>query len=198
MVLPALVLLILTLARGGESQEELPSKKTKEAVDKFNQAPSAIGKTLESAAEAVKRKLSGAPGDPTKGATQSDSLTIPEKKPEGAQVPHYSGAGKRDPFQALALKPQTRRRQRENLSPLERYELGQLKLVGIVLDAKQPRAMVEDSAGLGYVVGIGTAIGPDEGKIREIKPNEVVIEENYIDFYGARKTRRVNMKLLTE
>jgi Tfp pilus assembly protein PilP len=58
--------------------------------------------------------------------------------------------------------------------------------------------MVEDSAGLGYIVGIGTPIGPDEGKIREIKSNEIVIEENYIDYYGARKNRRVSMRLVPE
>jgi Tfp pilus assembly protein PilP len=70
--------------------------------------------------------------------------------------------------------------------------------VGIVWDAKAPRAMVEDAAGLGYVVGVGTAIGPNDGKIKEIKPAEVVIEETYTDFYGARKNRRVSMKLVSE
>jgi Tfp pilus assembly protein PilP len=125
-------------------------------------------------------------------------LGLPEKKAEAPETPHYSPAGKRDPFQPLPLRAQAKRRPRENLSPLERYDLGQLQLVGIVWDAKAPRAMVEDAAGLGYVVGVGTAIGPNDGKIKEIKPAEVVIEETYTDFYGARKNRRVSMKLVSE
>ena len=83
-------------------------------------------------------------------------------------------------------------------TPLERYEIGQLKLVGVVSDPKEPRAMIEDSSGLGYIVKVGTPIGPDEGKVRAIKRNEVVIEETYIDFYGARKVRQVSMRMAAE
>ncbi|MFQ5903961.1 MAG: pilus assembly protein PilP, partial [Candidatus Binatia bacterium] len=70
--------------------------------------------------------------------------------------------------------------------------------VGIVWNIKEPRAMVEDAAGLGYIIKVGTPIGGNEGKVTEIKPTEVVIEESYIDFYGARKSREVSMKLPKE
>jgi Tfp pilus assembly protein PilP len=191
---------VVGLARTGVCQDEAdtPSKKTKEALEKFKQAPAAVAKSLETAAEAVRRTTGSGAGSGQKTPPEVDLLSVPEKKPDRAEAPRYSSAGKRDPFQPLALRTQVKRRPRENLSPLERYDLGQLKIVGIVWNAKEPRAMVEDSTGLGYVVGIGTPIGPDEGKIREIKPNEVVIEETYIDFYGARKNRRVSMKLASE
>ena len=81
---------------------------------------------------------------------------------------------------------------------MERYDIGQLKLVGIVWGIKEPRAMVEDATGLGYIVKIGTLIGPNEGKVKAIKPTEVVIEESFVDFYGARKTQEVSMKLPAE
>ena len=58
--------------------------------------------------------------------------------------------------------------------------------------------MVEDTAGLGYIVKVGTAIGANEGKVKAIEPTEVVIEESYIDFYGARKNREVSMRLPKE
>ena len=89
-------------------------------------------------------------------------------------------------------------RQRENLSPLERFELGQLKIVGIVWDIKEPRAMIEDSAGLGYVVKIGTPIGSNDGKVKTIHRDQIVIEENYTDAYGGQKKRDVRMRLSTE
>jgi len=130
----------------------------------------------------------GRPGAP-------DALVLPERKSAEPGTARYSPAGKRDPFLPLAQRTKASRRPRENLSPLERYELGQLKLVAVVWDIKEPKAMVEDAAGLGYVVKVGTPIGSNEGKIKTIKPTEVVVEEIAIDFYGARKPRQVSMRL---
>jgi len=191
---------VIALSGTGAAQDEkdAPSQKTREALDKFKKAPEAIGKSLGTLREAVTGKTGQRPEGEAKAPTPDDLLGLPEKRAEPTSAPRYSSAGKRDPFQALPLKTQTKRRPRENLSPLERYDLGQLKLVGIVWDLKDPRAMVEDSAGLGYVVKIGTPIGPNEGKIKEIKSSEVVIEESYIDFYGARKNRQVSMRIVSE
>ena len=191
---------LVTFSGVGLAQEEkdTPSQKTREALEKLNQAPGVIGKNLEALKGSLTSKSGERPGSEQKTPAPSGLLDLPEKKAEPAAAPRYSSAGKRDPFQPLPLKVQAKRRPRENLSPLERYDLGQLKLVGIVWDVKAPRAMVEDAAGLGYVVGVGTPIGPNDGKIKEIKPNEVVIEETYIDFYGARKNRQVNMRLVSE
>jgi type IV pilus assembly protein PilP len=81
---------------------------------------------------------------------------------------------------------------------LERYELGQLKLVGIVWNTKNPTALVEDASGLGYTVRVGTPIGANEGRVVKISPNTVAVEEEYIDLYGAKKKREVSMKLAAE
>ena len=181
-----------------QDEKDAPSQKTREALEKLNKAPGVIGKNLEALKGAVTAKSGESSVSEQTSPASAGLLDLPEKKAEPTATPRYSSAGKRDPFQPLPLKAQAKRRPRENLSPLERYDLGQLKLVGIVWDTKAPRAMVEDAAGLGYVVGVGTPIGPNDGKIREIRPTEVVIEENYIDFYGARKNRRVSMKLISE
>lgn len=197
MKVPVTILVLLAFFAGshdGLAQDEksLPSQKTKEAVDAFHGAPAAVGKTLEALKQTIREKV-------TKGAVQSgtptDPLALPDRS-DKTETPHYSSAGKRDPFQA-PMKTQAKRR-RENLSPLERYDIGQLNLVGVVWDVKDPRAMVEDSAGLGYIVRVGTPIGTNEGKIKEIKPAEVVIEESYIDFYGARKNRQVSMRIVSD
>lgn len=58
--------------------------------------------------------------------------------------------------------------------------------------------MIEDNAALGYVVKVGTPIGNNDGKVKAIHRNEVVVEEFYSDEYGARKKREVGMKLSTE
>jgi type IV pilus assembly protein PilP len=81
---------------------------------------------------------------------------------------------------------------------LERYDLGQLKLVGIIWNLKEPTAMVEDSVGLGYVVKVGTPIGAGDGTVKAIKQNEIVIEEFFVDLYGVKKRREVSMRVSVE
>jgi type IV pilus assembly protein PilP len=81
---------------------------------------------------------------------------------------------------------------------LERYDLGQLRLVGVVWHIKEPSAMVEDPVGLGYIVKVGTPMGTNDGKVKTIKPNEIIVEETYVDLFGAKKKREVNIKLSVE
>jgi Tfp pilus assembly protein PilP len=76
--------------------------------------------------------------------------------------------------------------------------LGQLKLVGVVWHVKEPNAVIEDSVGLGYIIKIGTPIGANEGKVKTIRPNEVIVEEAYVDLFGAKKKREVSIKLSVE
>ena len=194
------LLSIFLLPSVGRAQEEkaTPSQKTKEAIEKFKKAPATVGQGLEALKEAGKAKLQETLAGKEPAKAEAGISSLPAKKPEQPERPRYSSVGKRDPFRPLSLKPKASQRARENLSPLERYELGQLKLVAIVWDIKEPKAMVEDGTGLGYVVKIGTLIGPNEGKVKAIKPTEVVIEEQVTDFYGARKSQEVSMKLPVE
>ena len=200
-LLTFLLLSVPSLLPVSRAQEEkkTPSQKTKEAVEKFKKAPAAVGKSLKALKETGKARLQKTfRGKRPAPAKVEADLTLPTKKPKQPERRRYSSAGRRDPFRPLGLKTKVSRRRRANLSPLERYDLGQLKLVGIVWDIKEPIAMVEDTAGLGYIVKVGTPIGANEGKVKAIEPTEVVIEESYIDFYGARKDREVSMRLPKE
>jgi len=105
---------------------------------------------------------------------------------EGRDGYAYDPAGKRDPFRPLSLLRDGGPEQREPLTPLERYEIGQLKLVGVVLQLAPPRAMVEDSAGLGFILTPGTPVGPNGGVVTEIRPREVVVEEWQTDVIGEK------------
>jgi type IV pilus assembly protein PilP len=178
-----------------QEEKEMPSQKTKEAIEKFKKAQAIPGKALDSLREAGKATLQGALGTQAAEKAKNDPLALPPKVAGQSELPPYSSVGKRDPFRPLTMRSKASARPRENLSPLERFELGQLKLVAIVWDIKEPRAMVEDASGLGYVVKVGTPVGPNEGKVKAIKPTEVIIEESYIDFFGARKNQEVSMKL---
>lgn len=194
-------LLLFPLKGSAQEEKEAPSQKTREAIEKFKKAPATAGQTVDALKEAAKAKLQETLGGKEAAKTakaEAGSLTLPAKKPEQPERPRYSSAGKRDPFRPLSLKPRATQRARENLSPLERYEIGQLKLVAIIWDIKEPKAMVEDATGLGYIVKAGTLIGPNDGKVKVIKPAEIVIEESLVDFYGAKKIQEISMKLPVE
>ena len=185
------------------AQEPLrtPSEKTKDAVDKFNNAPAAIGKSLQGLRDAAKERLQQSLGSKKSKAeanAEPIDLNVPQKLPDSPTPAVTLKEGSRDPFRPMTLRTKVTSRNRENLSPLERLDLGQLKVVGIVWDIKEPRAMVEDTAGLGYTVKVGTPIGSNDGKVKAIHRNQIIIEEISADIYGQRKSRDVSMKLATD
>jgi hypothetical protein len=123
----------------------------------------------------------------------SEGKLAPVENPQPGTV-----VGRRDPFRPITLNVRTNVSRRENLSPLERFELGQLKLVAIIWNIKNPTAMVEDATGLGYTVKVGTPIGSNDGQVKKIGPDALLIEEGFIDFYGVKKKREVSMRLAVE
>jgi type IV pilus assembly protein PilP len=194
------ILLCLSLAALSHGAEEpLPSDKMREATGKLNKVPASIGQSLRGLTDAAATKLKQLSGS-EKPATESKpiDMTVPQKKNEIAPPVHVMKPDGRDPFRPMTLKTTASSRSRENLSPLERLDIGQLRIVGIVWDVKEPRAMVEDSAGLGYTVKVGTPIGSNDGRVKVIRRDQIIIEEVYEDAYGARKKRDIAMRLSTE
>jgi Tfp pilus assembly protein PilP len=191
-----LACLLSAVALNAQQDLRPPSQNTKDAVEKLRRAPGAIGESLQDLGKAVKTKLV----ESVMGRADSRSDPTPANDGKAAQ-PQDRQPGRmarRDPFRPFTLNVRPSARRRENLSPLERHELGQLKLVGVIWNTTEPRGMVEDPTGLGYVVHIGTPIGPSNGKVKAIRQNEIIIEEFFVDLYGDRKRREVGMRILAE
>ena len=126
----------------------------------------------------------------------------------------YRSSGKPDPFISfvetdMALK----KKQEENLrkesvlkkrpiSPLQQGEISQFRLVGIAGNEKRRTAVVEDGiAKKMYTLSLGSYIGPNEGRVAEILPDRVIVEERADD--GTKKgkkgqVRRIPMMLHKE
>ena len=122
--------------------------------------------------------------------------------PQIARLP-YDPTGRIDPFQPLfkeepkpkadrAVKPKKPERPR---TPLERLDLGQLRLTAIIFSESQPRAMVEEATGKGYVLKIGTPIGLERGQVTNIKRDRIVIEFLDTDDFGNSAPQRRELKL---
>jgi Tfp pilus assembly protein PilP len=82
-----------------------------------------------------------------------------------------AGAESRDPFSPPASAAPAAG------APLERLDLDQVRLVALVHDARPPRALLEDTAGIGYIVGVGTPIGRRGGTVVAIEPGRLRIRE---------------------
>lgn len=142
-----------------------------------------------SAAAVARRATSATHAD----APQNDGQHADAHHAEAA-LPTYDPSAHRDPFRPPRLTGTA-----DAKTPLETYQLGQLKLVGVVVESSSGyRAMVEDSAGLGYIITTGTPIGSSGGVVRSIEPRRVVIEESTRDFYGDVKPKEVVMELPQE
>jgi len=191
-------LLLLMLATGIQAQE--PGR-TLSAKPKTGDDSTAVGTSLQVVKDSPPSKpVSRFRKQEVKPEEKIErvDLNTPIKSAEAKIVPRALKEDSRDPFRPATLRKKVITRPRENLSPLERFELNQLKIVGIVWDIKEPRAMVEDTAKLGYTIKVGAPIGSNDGVVKAIHRNEIIVEEFYYDVYGARKKREVSMKLLTE
>lgn len=106
----------------------------------------------------------------------------------------YDATGLRDPFTPFNLAPTV---EREGMTELERYALGQLKLT-VVLDDNEGGyfAMVENSEGIGFKVVKGTKIGNKGGEVITIEKDRIKILEQHTTFTGEEKTEVQELKLI--
>jgi type IV pilus assembly protein PilP len=118
----------------------------------------------------------------------------PEKKEE--KEFSYNPAGKPDPFKPFIQLTAVREASRNvPLTPLQKYEVSQLKLVAIISLPEGNIALVEDATGKGYFVKKGTLIGKNDGKVTKILKDKVVVEEVYQDVFGQTKTNEISLLL---
>lgn len=139
-----------------------------------------------------------APAKPEAKAPKAEA----EVKKEDEKPYSYTPAGKVDPFKpfieltppapagvrapgvapvkpaapAIPAKPRPKR-PTPAPTPLQRFDLAQLKLVGVIAQPEGNLALIEDPTGRGYIVSVGTAIGLKSGIVKKITTEGVVVEE---------------------
>jgi type IV pilus assembly protein PilP len=129
------------------------------------------------------------------------SVKAVEQKPVKKESEHYNFQGKIDPFMPLIqeksqeIKPVVDNKPKRILTPLEKIELSQIRLVAVIIMKNKQIAMVEEASGKGYEVGIGTYIGKNQGRISEIRKSSIVVKEITRDFKGRLKEHVQEIKL---
>lgn len=137
-------------------------------------------------------------GPPVEKNTPQVATRVENKEPEKKEETEYSynPAGKPDPFKPFIQLTSVRESSRNvPLTPLQRYEISQLKLVAVISAPEGNVALVEDGSGKGFFIKKGTAIGKNDGKVTKILQDKVIIEELYQDILGQTKGSEVSLNL---
>ena len=119
-----------------------------------------------------------------------------EEKKEGEKEEYaYNASGKPDPFKPFLQSTPVREARSLPLTPLEKYDISQLKLVAVLSAPEGKIGLVEDATGKGYFIKKGTGIGKNDGKVTRILPDRVMIEEVFLDALGQKKVNEISLSL---
>lgn len=164
------------------------------APDPQNQTANADKKT-----EIPERDIKNAEAKNDLSAQQETVMGDENKVDE--KIEYYDSQGKTDPFLSLIQeKPEEPNlvdddQPQRILTPLEKIELSQIRLVAVVIAKNMRLAMVEESTGKGYEVTVGTFIGKNQGKVTEINDSSIMVTELVKDFKGKLKEQTQEIKL---
>jgi type IV pilus assembly protein PilP len=136
----------------------------------------------KAAPEGVKPATVAATNDPTEGSFGDTGGGF-----------EYDRIGKTDPFRSFEW-------ERLEISdprggPLEQFDVSQLSVVAVVWKTGNAKALVQDPSGQGYIVGMGTRVGKNEGLVTQIDDNLVVVKETYEDFLGNVTKKDIEMRI---
>ncbi|HTZ38726.1 MAG TPA: pilus assembly protein PilP [Syntrophales bacterium] len=139
---------------------------------------------------------------PPEAKPEEPSAAAPPEKPEY----RYDPRGKIDPFKPFvrlevptpSAKKGPEKKLTGALTPLQRVSLEKVRVTGVAGSSTKRIAMVEDGVGKAYIVYVGTLMGMNEGRVIQILPDRVIVEEKLEGSKGKERSHRVALKLHKE
>jgi type IV pilus assembly protein PilP len=132
----------------------------------------------------------------TKTKTKKIKSDLSEVEVPKENVYVYNPAGTRDPFKSpFDIEVDILVDNSVPLTPLQKIDLNQLRLIGLIIGKGEPRAMVLAPEGKSFILKKGIKIGRNNGVVFDITTEAVLIEERYLDFVGDTKKRIQKIKL---
>ncbi|MDY0361566.1 MAG: pilus assembly protein PilP [Desulforegulaceae bacterium] len=138
----------------------------------------------ENTSKFIKTLLGG--NEKNKNALDSADLTL-----------SYNPAGRINPFSPLVKESEVinedvsddDEKPKRPKTPLEKFDLSQLKLVAIMSTNDGDIAVLEESSGKGYLVEKGAYVGLNSGQIINIESDRIIIKETIKDISGKSITK---------
>ncbi len=142
------------------------------------QDPTDPAATTAPPAAAATAGQDGKPVNPAESTKQLEALADELFLQGMMDAFEYAPRERRDPFvQPVLDRPVPMGAKHGPFLALQRFDIGTLKLVGIIWDVKRPRAMITDPSGKIHIVGPHAKIGPRNGYIAVIREGEIVVVE---------------------
>jgi len=151
---------------------------------------------------------SGQPGTGTPSEKLATGATGESIKTEfaslmGIKEKYYVRKGRIDPFEPFLRKPEpdvtaeakAELNRRVPRTPLEKIDLAQLKLTGVLRAENKTRALVQEVSGKGYIVDEGTYIGNKGGQVSKILKDRIMVSEKALDVFGKITVLERELKL---
>ncbi len=121
----------------------------------------------------------------------------------GSKEKFYSRKGRIDPFEPFLHEPepvvpadmQAELNRRDPRTPLEKIDLAQLKLTGVLRAQSKTRALVQEVSGKGYIIDEGTYIGNKGGQVSKILKDRIMVSEKALDVFGKITVLERELKL---
>jgi Tfp pilus assembly protein PilP len=135
--------------------------------------------------------VSTAPKAATSQIISQATLTV-EEKPKFVYT--YNPAGRRDPFAPIIVRQEAKSKLSDR-PPLERYNLYEFKMMGVMWGGFGYNAMMEGPDGKGYFIRVGTVIGPNKGVVKKITQSSIIVEEKFKSSSGAPERKETVIEL---
>jgi Tfp pilus assembly protein PilP len=115
---------------------------------------------------------------------------------EEVVVFRYNPADYRNPFASLLrIKKAEEGAPEEQLTPLQRVPVLDVRVEGIILMGKKSVANVITPDGKVHIVSVGTPMGRHKGKIVRMNSTELIVEEQFEDYLGKEFKQETVLRL---
>ena len=110
----------------------------------------------------------------------------------------YDTKGRRDPFLSLIQPSKAKAERKKGASPVENYDVDEIRLIAIAWDSLQYYAMITLPDKKSYTIRKGMTLGINDGKVLDITREAVFINEQVKDYKGQFRTKDTILKLRKE
>ena len=134
-----------------------------------------------------------------------DEILVAVKRTKNSNNFEYDSKGKVDPFEPL-FQATAKKEEKITFTPkpppkghtpgeLEKIDLSQLKLTGIVMSSTKNLGLVQETSGKGHIISKGTRIGTRGGRVSDVLKDKVIIKETLENTLGNIVVQKKELKL---
>jgi len=133
------------------------------------------------------------PAQAAPAAPAADTVPTPATA-DVAEGYSYEPKSRRDPFLSLAKMIKVDKG-RSELPPLQRIQISDVKLLGIIWGGYGYYGLVQTPDGKGYTVTEGMLMGTNNGVITSISSTAIIVSEPSVDITGKKTTKDIEILL---